>query len=63
MQEDIVMDVLVTYQRDQKKDKQYSLIKTNLKKGKKTDEVFIEVKYNTLLCCDATAIDDTYEGE
>jgi len=39
------------------------LIKTNLKKGKKTDEVFIEVKYNTLLCCDATAIDDTYEGE
>ena len=56
-------DVLVTYQREQKKDKQYSLIKVNFKKGNETDEVFIQLKYNTLLCCDAIVIDDTYGGD
>lgn len=54
-------DVVVTYEREQKNEKQYSLLRANFKKGTETDEVFIEIKYNTLLCCDATVVDDTYK--
>ncbi|MGM7723634.1 hypothetical protein [Metabacillus sp. Hm71] len=56
-------DVSVTYQREQRKEEPYSLIKANFKKGNENDELFIEVKYNPLVCCDGILIEDNYSGE
>lgn len=56
-------DVMVTYQRDVRKEKQDRFLRANFKKGNETEEVFIEVQYNSQLCCDTIVIDDSFTGE
>ncbi|QOR67303.1 hypothetical protein IM538_03955 [Cytobacillus suaedae] len=56
-------DASVTYQMQKKAKEEYRVIKANLKKGKTNDEILIEVRYNPLVCCDGTVVDDSYTGE
>ncbi|MEW9671528.1 hypothetical protein [Ammoniphilus sp. 3BR4] len=50
-------DVAVTYSMEAKNDNRARLIKARFNKGNEHDEVFIEVKYNPLLCCDGMAVE------
>ncbi|QOR64918.1 hypothetical protein IM538_13800 [Cytobacillus suaedae] len=56
-------DASVTYQMQKKAKEDYRVIKANFKKGNEVNEVLIEVKYNPLVCCDGTVINDSYTGE
>lgn len=51
-------DVEVTYSMEVNNDNRERYIKATFKKGNEHDEVFIEVKYNPLVCCDGMAVDD-----
>jgi hypothetical protein len=56
-------DVLVSYRNDLRIGTPNTILNANFKKGNPEDEVFIEVNYNPLICCNGTVVNDSYKGE
>jgi hypothetical protein len=56
-------DVLVSYRMNLRNNIPYTSLIASFKKGNPEDEVFIQVTYNPVFCCNDVAVDENYEGE